>query len=872
MKKQDAGPPKWANKLLQWLCAEEVLETLQGDLYELYQERLIKSGKRKASLLFYFDVLSAIRPFALKRFRKTKNNPWIMFYHNLVVANRNIWKNKTYSSINIVGLIIGLTAALLLGKYVGYTQLIDSSHVNRDQVYLVSHQVAENNVVKFTQNSTFSGFGSWAQQQFAEIKSTTKFVKHVEKLVTSVQPNGEMVKFNESGIFVADTAFFSMFSFDFIEGNPKEALLEPNTVVITEATAQKYFHNQKALGQSLTTSTSWGHKQLLKVTGVISEVPKHSSIQFDFLVSSIGLDDENPWEFAGFPTYIHVGETTDIEALQSKLNKEINQIKALKDKNKSVIVELHCVGKPEYSKVDYLLILVGIFTLIITWINFINLSTAQVAQRIKETGVRKAMGSNKSQLIFHFLFQGIILNTISFSGAILLSWLIYPYLSAFTNHRMLALFWDPTTVNLIFLATFFIGATISSLYPTLLVTGINPVKALKGNLSNITKGTSFRKALVIAQFCIAIILIIAITVIYQQMQFLQDQSLGIRLDQSLVIKTTKDGWDHKLDKFVTFKNQIRQLSAVDAVASSTTVPGSGAYQSVRYTINTKDKKVLSNLVGIDKHYIDYFGLNLLAGKSFEDFSFRANRQSLIINKTAAKLMGFENVEEAINQKIIQNGNGKTFTIIGVIDDFHQRSLKQKIPSMTFEFNPFRGNVAIRLDSLSYKNYKALGHSIDDIEQIWDKIYPDQSFDYYFLDEYFNAQYLADTKFKNIFSLFSATSILIACLGLFGLSIHIANKRKKEIGVRKVHGASSLRMILLFGRDYLQQVGTAILIGAPIAYLLMHRWLETYSYRTSMNLFTFLIPSIMLILIAFFTVSFQTIKASAASPANTLKEE
>lgn len=872
MANKNKHPPKWADIFLSWFCSDEVLETLQGDLYELYEKRFNKSGRLHAELFFILDVFSACRPFAFKRQKNNYTNRWALLSHHVLVARRSIMKDKTYSFINIFGLVAGITAALLLGKYIGFSLIVDSFHTNKDQIYFVQHQEIDKNLQTITQNSTYRGLGDWAKERFPDIKSFSRFEKNVETLVKAINEEGITTKFNERRICMVDSSFLDIFSFTFVQGNPASALTKPNTIVLTESMANKYFNGDNAVGKTLHTSLPWGEEGLYLVTGVIKDVSVHSSLQFDFLKSSVGTEPDDLWHYPVWPTYFLIDEQANTTELIDKINSGIGKIDVLNQENKQINLDLICIGDAHLSEVELLLALVGVFILVITWINFINLTAAKAMQRFKESGLRKVMGSTRAQLTGHFIFQGFIVNSAAFVIALCLAWLLSPFLNIFTFGHMLPLINDPTLLNVAFLGVFIFGAFLSSFYPAVLISSINPIQSLKGQFATNGKDTGLRKALVIIQFCISVILIIGIFVISQQMQFMQDQELGVDLGRTLVVKTTKDGWGGKMERFQTFKNKINNLSVVEAATSSTTVPGNGAYQEMIYTVDKSNEMVMSNLMGIAKTYISYFNIKILAGKDFSEGNFRANRRSIILNRSAALSMGFEDLETAIDQSLTNHENGHTYTIIGVVNDFHQKSMKEKIDPMTFVFNPFRGHVSIRIDSTNYSGYEALGNCITSIENIWNEIYPDQPFDYYFLDEQFNAQYRDDIRFKTLFGLFAGISMLIACLGLFGLSIYVSSKRKKEVGIRKVHGASSFSVVSLFCKDYLKQIIIAIFIGTPVAYYMMNAWLESYSYRTSITLWTIIIPSLLLVLLSLFTVGFQTVKVSLINPATTLKEE
>ncbi|MEM1137691.1 MAG: FtsX-like permease family protein, partial [Bacteroidota bacterium] len=558
--------------------------------------------------------------------------------------------------------------------------------------------------------------------------------------------------------------------------------------------------------------------------------------------------------------------------LAKKLTHDIQTLEVFQSHQKDIQIALEPI-KGNLSNIEYMLAIVGIFILLVTWINFINLAGAKALGRFKEMGVRKVLGSVKSQIIRQFVFEGLLLNIIGLMCALGIVFLIFPYLRIFTNNRVLPLNEWQTFINPLFLLVFFIGAVITSLYPAIILAGLNPIDALKGKIFQSTHKVGFRKTLVIFQFSISIVLMIGVFIISDQMRFIQNQDLGIDLSRTLIVKTAKDGWNGKVERLKTFKTEVEALSTVEGTASSTMTPGGGNGQDVSVKLEKHNEMLNLHLIGIDANFINQYELEVLAGEPFEKDQFWKNKKGIIINKTAAKKLGYTNFDELISQKIIQSENGgKVYEILAVIDDYHHQSLKEDIPPLIFQFNSLRGHISVKLNAINYQDYEKLVATIKDVEAIWNKTYSDLPFDYYFLDESFNAQYVGDIRFRKIFEVFTTISVFIACLGLFGLSLFVSMKRKKEVGIRKTYGASSVNILGLFTKDYLIQIFVAILIGTPVAYFFMEKWLENYSFKTAIHGTSLFIPIVLLVLISLSCVAFQTVKAAFANPIKTLKNE
>lgn len=796
-----------------------------------------------------------------------------MLIHYLKTAFRNLYRNKMYSSINILGLAIGISAALLLAKYVGFNLAYDNFHQHQERIVLVHQKEYNNGLTAAEQPYTYWGVGKMATELYPEVVTATHFTANAEMLMIHTRGDGQSISFNENRICTVDTSFFSVFTFPAIAGDPETALSAPNAIVVTKSMARKYFGDRNPIGQVLTTRTSWGAEASYKVTCVLPDVPVNSTLRFDFLISAgLGPPVEVYWRESAYPTYLLMRDDTDPDALALKMSRDIGKHPVLQSEARHLDFRLTRLSDISLKSNDSVLAMTGVFILIISWINFINLSTGRAQSRSKETGVRKVVGATRRQVVLQFTLECILINGI----ALLLSVLVFvtarPLLLSFTGNKVLPLFNDPTPINLIFGLTFIGGTLASSAYPAIVMSSLNPISSLKGKFTHGKYSLSFRKALVVAQFTVTVITAIGVFVVSDQLHFMQHQDLKISLDRILAIEAPKDASDGKFERLNSLKNESMDLAMVENVSSCTTIPGEDyRHEAIFNLLNTEGSHQFY-LNDVDANFFPLYDIKFLAGENYNADTPAKNKKGIILNKTAVHALGITNPEDAIGLQVQESESGNIHEIIGVVDNYHQMSLKYQIQAQAFRFNRSRGNICVKINAGSYTSFDDLQNCISSLKKLWNKTYPDQSFEYHFLDAKFNDQYHDDLNFRKVFSFFTVLSLVIACLGLFGLSIFISIKRKKEVGIRKVFGASSLLILVLFTKDYVKQMLVSVLLGIPLAYFIMKAWLEGFSFKTSLHAGSFLIPCLLLIIVSIATTAYQTVRAAAANPTKTLKEE
>jgi putative ABC transport system permease protein len=624
------------------------------------------------------------------------------------------------------------------------------------------------------------------------------------------------------------------------------------------------------------------------VTGIFKDIPDNTHFRFDALMSfsTLPILFNNPlttWNWDGFLTYIELEEKASAEELKKKLpafiekktGEEYKKFNAGIVFNLQKLTDIHLdsdyMGEFKANgnrQSTYFLGIVAVLILVIAWINYINLATAKSIERAREVGVRKVMGSYRRHLVQQFILESFILNSAALLIAVALVGILTPWFGQLTGREFSfsifqdAQFWFWTTTLII------LGAMLSGMYPAFVLSGYKPVEVLKGRFKNSAQGVSFRKAMVITQFVASITLLVGTFTVYLQITFMQDQALGIDIEQTLIINSPRVVSDSLYSRdYKVFKNRLEQYPEVIAVAASTSVPGEKPGWNaggIRPLSKGEDEANQYRIIMMDGGYMTSYGLEVLAGRAFSD-KVANEEKSVILTQAALQLMGYSKNEEALNEQILFWGD--TFRIVGVVKDFRQESLKKGYDAIILRYNDAPGGMySVKMNTSNMRN------SLAAFEKEWAQIFPGNPFNYYFLDEYYNRQYQADQQFGRIFGVSSALAIFIACLGLFGLSSLTVLQRTKEIGVRKVLGASIVSVMTLMGKDYLWLLLIAIVCAVPFAWWIMSMWLKSFVNRIELSWWVFLVPSVAVIVIALTTVSVLTLRSALTNPAKALRYE
>ncbi len=803
-----------------------------------------------------------------------------MFRNYLKVAFRNIFKYKTYSFINIIGLSVGIAACILILLFVNDELSFDKNNVNYDKIFRV-HTNASLSGREINIALSPHSLGKALLKDFPEVTAFTRLMPSRNMLIRYKHN-----VFIETNFFWADSGTFSVFTIPFIKGNPKTALRDPHTVVLTESLAKKYFGDEDPMGKIMNFE-DWTP---YTVRGVVKDCPRNAHWHYDMFasMSSLGIDSTEQWLGNNLYTYILLNKASSINSLQAKLedftrkhvSKNIFEIfgvtydQMMQSGNKyefefQPLTDIHLKSHLDYEiepnsdiKYVYIFSMIAVFILILACINFMNLATARASLRTKEVGVRKVLGSNKKQLITQFLFESILLSGFAVIIAVVLSEMLLPLFNDITGrHLETAYFSNFEAIPAVVFSILFIGFLAGS-YPAFFLSSFKPVAVLGSKIS-IFKNSWLRNGLVVFQFAISIILIIGTLVVYLQMRYIQNIKLGFDKDHILVIQRA---WALE-NQAKTFKDELVKNAAIVSASNSDNMPGQLFSQNLYRTEGADTKQHIVSAMAADYDFARTMGIEMSQGRYFSR-NYPSDTMSVVINETAAKIMG---IKDPIGKRIISVGNpdpARTkFTIIGVMKDFHYESLHQKIRPLIMFLN--RGQTAflpIRLRTTDFAGNISL------IEKLWKKFVPDKPLEFYFLNDNFDQLYRAEHKTSQIFTTFSIISIFIACLGLLGLASFTAERRTKEIGIRKVMGASTTGIIFLLSKEFIKWVLIANIIAWPIAFYIMTNWLEDFAYRINFPYWILFASALIAMLIAIITVISQALKAANSNPVNSLKYE
>ncbi len=794
-----------------------------------------------------------------------------MFKNYLLTAIRNIKRQKIYYFVNILGLTVGLTVVITLAKYIGYTLTIDNFQENRGRIVAVHQEEIINGKPQPETDDTYSETGPMAVSLLPEVENMTRVAIGAKTLISRHDKEGNIQSYDEDKIMGVDSSFFRLFNFPVLYGSLRGALSSPNSMVITESVARKLFGDRNPLGSTLASRSNWGTGSNSVITCVLKDPPGNSSLKFHIL-TPFGTDStiEN-WTDFGYDTYLLVSRDCDLTRLQDKMSKVIGDNGILKSQGKKIIFRLQRMSDHGFSAREILLGLTGLFTLIISWINFISLSIGMSLSRVREAGIRKSVGASRSQIVIQFVTEALLINIIAFILALLIFRFMLPFWKEFNNGYILSLTGGPVIVNSLIILIFFAGAALSSLYPSLVLSHSNTILSLKGKLLKSNRGTSLRKSLVVVQFGLSMITCIGIFVILSQMRFMLHHDLKFNDHRVLVIEAPSDAVKGKFHRMKAYKDEISRLAVIRGITSGTT-PGLTYRHEVYFSRIGSDTPYLFYMSDIDEDFFDLYRIKLLAGRNFSGTMDDLEQNDVILNKSAAAGLGFVDINQAIGAKVMDFEENRECEIIGVVDDYHQRSLKEKIEPQVFRYNRRSGDISLKLSSYTFTHPGDLKNLIATLQNTWIRIYPDQPFNYYFLEDRYNSQYLSDNRFEKLFFVFSGLSVFIACSGLFALSLFVSVLRRKEVSIRKVFGASSPSILLLFVKEYMKQLLTAVCIGAPLGYILMKNWLTHYSYRITIDGWTLLVPALILAALFLITAGYHIIRSALVNPSVVLKTE
>ncbi len=805
-----------------------------------------------------------------------------MFKNYFKIALRNLNRHKTFSMINIVGLSIGLAACLLILQYVAFELSYDDFHAKADRVYRIRQD-------RYNEGQLST---EWVAGAYAAANSFKDAFPEIEAYVKVVGTGPKVADYKDNSfkieqVFFASEAFFTIFSYPLLEGDAKTMLTQPNTAVISESIAKRLYGTTNVVGQTLRLNQD----QIYKITGIYKDFPANTHFKPNLLLSYATFlsrmrpdnDPETAWQWDGCLSYVLLKPGTNPKALEAKFPAVVDKLAGEDHKRynsaavytlqplKDIHLYSHYMGETEANgdgNTTYLLLAIAFFIVIIAWINYINLATARAINRAKEVGVRKAVGSQREQLIRQFMFESAILNGLAVVLAMIIVVLVLPLFNNLSGqHLSFSLLISPLFWTSL-LGLFFIGTFFSGLYPAFVLSSFNPVLVLKGRMVHTRQGIALRKSLVVFQFAASLFLLAGTTIVFHQIQFMRQQKLGMSIEQTLVLNPPIMGGDSTyMQRLAAFKEELLRQSTIRSIAASTTVPGQPVdWNAGGIRLKGMDEKQGKQyrVIGVDYDYLPTYGLNLIAGRNFAK-DFGSDPKAVVFNRKGIQQLGFTKPEEAIGKEI--EFWGETFTVVGVVENFHQQSLREAYEPLILRLIPdLRGYFSIKLST------ENIGGSVATVQKTWQQFFSGNPFEYFFLDEHFDEQYRADQRFGQVFGFFTTLAILVACLGLFGLALFTTAQRTKEIGIRKVLGASVGEILRILYKEFALLILIAFVVATPLIWLAAHNWLQTYAFRADLKWWMFALSGVGTLLIALLTVSYQAIKAALANPVKSLRSE
>jgi len=855
-------PPRVAEKLLRLMFPAKRGHMSVGDFAEAFHEIAQERGHRSARIWYWLQILSSLKALVLG------NIYWslVMIKSYLKIAFRNFKRQKTYTFINMFGLTTGIATCLVIFLFVNHELSYDNFHPDLDRIYRIV--VGDAEPVSAT---SCAPVAQVMQDYFPEVETVSRILATQGGLIG----RGE-INFYENTRMFADDELFSILDIPFSEGDPEASLDTPATVVINHSMAEKYFGDEPALGKILKIN-----EQDYEVTGVADELPLNTHFKFDYFIPMKVLEGRYPferWFLANLYIYIKVKPGTDMDAFSRRLAtiaqdyapKELLEDGNIPTYSLQPVKRIHLYShlrseiqpglNPLYL---YVFSAIGLLILVIACINYINLSTARSIKRAREVGVRKVLGAHRRQLIRQFFGESTVIILAALFFAVLLLWIILPFFNSLTGKEFsLGSLLQPVVLGFLALLIGFVGFSASG-YPALFLSAFQPSKVLKLDLPRGHKGAGLRKILVVSQFAISITLIAGTLIVFRQLDFMKNENLGFEKDQKLVLPVR--GILDISKSYETVKAAFLQNPNVTGATAVSNVPGqiTGRWDTELKGSEETLSRAL-NYIYVDPDYAEEFGLKLAAGRFFQKDMPTDVEEAYILNQASVKEYGWASPEDALGKNLVTWFSGR---IIGVVEDFHYQGLHKVIEPLAITLRPqMFDNLILTV------NTRDLPDTLAGIKNTWAGLFPGQPCDYYFFDTAFNRQYLAEERLSKLLSVFTVLGVMIACLGLLGLASFTAEQKTKEIGIRKVLGATSREIVLLLTREFSKWVVISTLIAWPVTYLIMSRWLENFAYRVQVGIGVLLVSALIAVAIALFTVSYQSLRAATADPVNALKYE
>jgi putative ABC transport system permease protein len=884
-------PPKTFLKFLRWFCREDYLEEIEGDLTEVF-EKQYETYPRQAKWKFAWSVMKYFRPAFMKSFKNYQPNANGMYKSYFKIGWRNLIKQRSYSFISIFGLSVSIALGLLIFHYALFELQYDQFNERANLLYRVTSNTFENNQKVYENAETPHSIKEALKEKLPEVVESARLMstRYWFDCTLKYANNQDEIIFNERTLYYADPSFLTIFSFNMERGD-RAALAKPFSAVLSSSAAKRYFGEQDPIGKVLHLKGSFEENDYT-VTGIMNDLLRNSHLDATILLSISSLDHNRFFKDFDAYTYIELAPSANPGFVKEKIRNfaslylpklTTDRTSIQLDTQPITAIHLHSSLQNEIkhggnAKAIYFLLLVAFVILLIAWINHINLATARAATRAKEAGIRKVSGASRLQLVNQFLVEAFIINGLSLTFAIILILLFSQFFFQiiglpFSTDELLKS--ESIFIGLSIILILFFGVLIAGLYPANMISSYNPALVLKGKVAGQRNGFTLRRVLVVFQFACAICLTATVIIFNQQFRFMQNHDLGIDIERTLIIKAPTVIDSSYTTQLSNFKTQLQTKSIIASVTSSSSIPGEdiGWTGEVRRDQNNKSLTKLSFVVNIiDTDFIETYRLKLLAGRNFDiaDYpsgQFGSKIEPVILNRIAIKQLGFEKIEDAIETSIFWGEN--KCLIVGVIDDFHQQSLKNELAPILFSGGG-GSNLSVKLGK--GVDAQKLTASISSIHESWKTFFPGNPFDYFLLGDFYKDQYKTEAQVINLFHFYCGFAILISSLGLFGLASFTAQQKTKEIGIRKVLGASVASILVLLSKDLVRLILIAAVIATTTSWMILSEWLAGFAYKIDINWAVFVISVLLVAIVGLMTICYQSAKAASTNPVNSLKSE
>lgn len=801
----------------------------------------------------------------------------------LKIATRYLLKNKLYSSINIFGLAIGIASFILIMLYINYEHSYDKFE-GSENVYRVYLDYMEGDKFVPGDAQTYNLSGPTLKREFPEVLEQVRLY-HIGNNLTI--ENNDVVLPNIKGA-LTDPSYFDIFQYPLIEGAKNSVLQEPNTIVLNESLAKRLFGEEDPIGKTL--SVLWGGKILLTVTGIMKDAPSNTHMKNNFLISFATFWTWNTfqgqqslnWDQNNFFTYLKIDKNADIDALRTKIQE--NDADGQDDERHNIepLEDIHLYSDKPYeaeangsvSRVRFLSA-IALIILILSWLNYINMATAKSLERSKEIGIRKVAGAQRPQLVWQIFVESLLINIVALALGLTIAVSLLPVFSLYMGKDLIVAvphfytFWP-------FFIFVILGALVSNIYPAFVLSGYRPSKVLKGKIQTSTQSLILRKGLITVQFMATITLLIGTLVVGKQIWFLKKQPTGTQLDGVVALSgqsldRTEDSL--RVKDFQLLKEEIKKLTFVQASSTAETYPGAGydnlsSFMGITKPDGSFEEQKVYYQYQVQPDYFKVMGIPILYGDIFSPNA-KGYGNDIVVNERFVKEMGIPETAESIGKGV--KFWGQEWKIVGVMENYHHFGLKTEVQPMLIRAGTTSNSLLVKIDKSVLQN-PGLATVLETLNKTWNSVFPHSTYNYTFLDKKFESQYNEDKKFGQAFGLFTSLAILIASLGLFGLTSYTVVQRKKEIGIRKVNGATIAQILSLLNKDFVQWIGLAFIIAIPISWYAMNQWLQGFAYRTSISWWIFALAGITALFIALLTVSWQSFRAATANPVDALRDE